>query len=151
MSTVTNTVTNLAIDIKPGEHIEWHVAGLTLNGDTITATLIAGAIVLILGLLVARRSSTGKPTKLQIVWETIVQQVERQVDDAMGIRTAPFVVPLALTLFVFILVANWLAVVPTGHHPEYAPPPASDVNLTYAMALLVIVTMHVVGVKRLGL
>ena len=37
----------------------------------------------------------------------------------MGIKTAPFVVPLALTLFLFILIANWIAIVPTGHHPEY--------------------------------
>ena len=55
-----------AINITPGEHIEWKLGPLTLNGDTVTATLIAGAILLILGLLVARRSSTGKPSKLQI-------------------------------------------------------------------------------------
>jgi F-type H+-transporting ATPase subunit a len=69
----------------------------------------------------------------------------------MGIKTAPFVVPLALTLFLFILISNLLALIPTGHHPEYAPPPASDVNLTYALALLVIGTMHVVGVRKRGL
>ena len=69
----------------------------------------------------------------------------------MGIQTAPFVVPLAMTLFLFILIANWLAIIPTGHHPEYAPPPASDVNLTYALALFVIVTMHVAGVRKNGL
>ena len=56
----------------------------------------------------------------------------------MGLKTAPFVVPLALTLFLFILIANWIAIIPTGHHPEYVPPPASDVNLTYALALIVI-------------
>jgi F-type H+-transporting ATPase subunit a len=141
----------VAINITPGEHIEWHVAGLTLNGDTITATLIAGAIIVIFGLLIGRRANTRQPTKLQIVWETIVAQVERQVDATMGLKTGPFVVPLALTLFVFILISNWIAVVPTGHHPEYAPPPASDVNLTYALALIVIGTMHVVGVRKKGL
>ncbi|MGH8860009.1 MAG: F0F1 ATP synthase subunit A [Jatrophihabitantaceae bacterium] len=141
----------LAIDIKPGEHIEWHVAGLTLNGDTITGTLIAGAVVLGLGLLVARRSSARKPSRLQLVWETIVEQVEYQIEDTMGVKTAPWAVPLALALFVFILVANWLAVIPTGHHPEYAPPPASDVNLTYALALTVILTAHVAGVRKRGL
>lgn len=140
-----------AINITPGEHIEWHIAGLTFNGDTITATLIAGAIVLGLGLLVARRSSTRKPTKLQLAFETVTEQVEAQVEDSMGVRTAPWVVPFAFALFVFILIANWLALIPTGHHPEYAPPPASDVNLTYALALLVIVTMHVTGIRKRGL
>jgi F-type H+-transporting ATPase subunit a len=142
---------NLAIDITPGEHIEWDVAGITLNGDTITATLIAGAIILFLGFLIRRGANTRKPTKWQIVFETVTQQVEKQVDDAIGLRTAPWVVPFAMTLFVFILIANWIAVIPTGHHPEYAPPPASDVNLTYALAILVIGTMHVVGIKRKGL
>jgi F-type H+-transporting ATPase subunit a len=68
----------------------------------------------------------------------------------MGIKTAPFVVPLAVTLFLFILIANWLAIIPTGHHPEYMPPPASDVNLTYALALLVIGWMHVTGIRKKG-
>jgi F-type H+-transporting ATPase subunit a len=30
------------------------------------------------------------------------------------------------------------------------PPPASDVNLAYALALLVIVTMHVTGIRKKG-
>jgi F-type H+-transporting ATPase subunit a len=140
-----------AINITPGEHIEWHVFGLTLNGDTITATLIAGAIILLFGFLIRRRASTRQPTKLQLAFETITEQVERQVEDTMGIKTAPFVVPLAMTLFVFILIANLIAIVPTGHHPEYAPPPASDVNLTYALAIIVIGTMHVVGIRKRGL
>jgi F-type H+-transporting ATPase subunit a len=142
---------NVAINITPGEHIHWHVFGVTLNGDTITATLIAGAIILLLGFLIRRKASYRQPTKLQLAFETITEQVEKQVDDSMGIKTAPFVVPMAMALFLFILIANWLAIIPTGHHPEYAPPPASDVNLTYALALLVIGTMHVVGIRKKGL
>lgn len=145
------STTTVAIDITPGEHIQWHLFGLTLNGDTITATLIAGGIVLLLGFLVRRKASTREPTKLQLAFETLTAQVERQVEDTMGIKTAPFVVPLAMALFLFIFIANLLALVPTGHHPEYAPPPASDVNLTYALALLVIGTMHVVGIHKKGL
>jgi len=72
----------------------------------------------------------------------------------MGIKTAPFVVPLAMTLFLFILIANWLSVIPTDFkhgQPDYVPPPASDVNLTYALAIIVIGTMHVVGIRKRGL
>ncbi len=141
----------VAINITPGEHIEWHLFGLTFNGDTITATLIAGAIILLIGFLIRRKASVTQPTKLQLAFETVTEQVEKQVEDSMGVKTAPFVVPLAMTLFVFILIANWLAIIPTGHHPEYAPPPASDVNLTYAMAVLVIGSMHVVGIRKKGL
>jgi F-type H+-transporting ATPase subunit a len=143
--------TTVAINITPGEHIEWHLFGLTFNGDTITATLIAGGIVLLLGFLVRRKASTREPTKLQLAFEAVTQYVEKQVEDTMGIKTAPFVVPLAMALFLFIFISNLLAIVPTGHHPEYAPPPASDVNLTYALALLVIGSMHIVGIRKKGL
>lgn len=142
---------DIALDITPGEHIEWHVFGLTLNGDTITATIIAGAIVIGLGLLVRRRSDVRRPTKLQLAFEAVTQEVERQVEGSMGIKTAPFVVPLALALFLFLTVANLISILPTGHHPEYVPPPASDVNLTYALAIFVIGTMHVVGIRKRGL
>jgi F-type H+-transporting ATPase subunit a len=55
-----------------------------------------------------------------------------------------------MTLFLFILIANWLSVIPSPGHPEYFPPAASDLNLTLALALVVIVTMHVAGIRRRG-
>jgi F-type H+-transporting ATPase subunit a len=144
---------NVAIDVKVGEHIEWHVFGVSLHGDTIIATLVAGAIVIGLGLWMRRTISARKPGRLQIFFETVTEQVETQVEDTMGIKTAPFVVPLAFTLFLFILIANWLSILPsfkTGEDHEILPPPASDVNLTYALALLVIVLMHVTGIRKRG-
>lgn len=139
-----------AIDVEVGGHIQWHVFGLAWNVDTILGTLIAGAIVLGMGFYLRARVSSTKPTKVQLFFEAVVGEVENQVESTMGIRTAPFVVPLAVALFLFILFANWLAIVPTGHHPEYAPPPASDANLAYALALLVIVSMHVTGIRKKG-
>jgi F-type H+-transporting ATPase subunit a len=143
---------NVAINIEVGQHIEWHVFGVTLNGDTITSTLVAGGIIIILGLLVRRKLSARQPSRAQIVFETITEQVETQVDDTMGVKTAPLVVPLAMTLFLFILLSNWLSILPVFHanQGEYLPPPASDVNLTYALALLVIVLMHVTGIRKKG-
>jgi F-type H+-transporting ATPase subunit a len=142
---------NLAINVKVGEHHTWHIFGVTLNGDTISATLIAGAIIVLLGLLLRRSINAREPGRLQLFFEAIVQQVERQVEDTMGIQTAPFVVPLAMGLFLFILIANWLAIIPSPGDPEYLIPPASDVNLTYALALFVIVLMHITGVRKKGL
>ncbi|MGN6609887.1 MAG: F0F1 ATP synthase subunit A [Jatrophihabitans sp.] len=143
-----------ALNITPGEHIHWHIGSLTLNADTIIATVIAGLVVIVLGLAVTRRASSTKPTKMQLAFETVEQQVEGQVEDAMGVKTAPWVVPLGMALFLFILLANWISILPTKineHHGEFAPPPASDVNLTYALAIIVIGTMHVAGIRRNGL
>jgi F-type H+-transporting ATPase subunit a len=139
-----------AINVEVGHHIEWHLFGLTFNADTMLGTCVAGLIIIGLGLWMRHTASVRQPGKLQLFWETIVEQVEAQVEESLGIKTAPFVVPLAITLFMFIMVANLLALIPTGHHPEYMPPPASDVNLTYALAILVIVWMHVAGVRKNG-
>jgi F-type H+-transporting ATPase subunit a len=140
----------LAIDVEVGEHIEWHVFGLVWNVDTILGTLVAGAILLGLGFYMRAKLSTTKPGGLQLFFESITNWISTQVEATMGIRTAPFVVPLAFSLFMFILFANLLALIPTGHHPEYMPPPASDVNLAYALAFLVIGWMHVTGIRRKG-
>jgi len=146
-----STAHPVAINVEVGKHIEWHLFGLTFNADTILGTCFAGLIVIGLGLLVRRSASARQPGKLQIMWETIVTQVEDQVEESIGVKTAPFVIPLAMTLFLFIFIANLEALLPTGHHPEYMPPPAGDVNLTYALALIVIVWMHIAGIKKRGI
>ena len=147
----------LAIDIHPGEHPEWHAFGMAFNSDTIIATLISGAIVVILG-FVLRSKLTKKPgddhvpSKLQILWETIVDQVQTQVEDNLG-HVHPFVVPLAVGLFFFILFANWLEMIPTKlneHHRELLVSPTADTNLTYAMAFFAIVGVWAYGIKQKG-
>jgi F-type H+-transporting ATPase subunit a len=137
-------------EIEIGHHITRDIGGFVFNVDTLLGTAVAGLIVIGLGLLVRRRATAGVPSGPQLFFETVTNAVENQVESSMGIRTAPWVVPFAIALFLFILFANWLAVIPSGHEPEYLPPPASDVNLTYALALLVIVSMHVTGIRRKG-
>lgn len=141
----------VAININPGEHLHWVVGGVTFNSDTILGTLIAGGILVLLGFLLSRGGTATKPTKLQLAFEAIITEVRTQVDSSLGLQTAPFVVPLAFTIFVFILLCNWISLFPTGNHPEYVPPPTADVNLTYALALVVIVSMHFTGVRKNGL
>jgi F-type H+-transporting ATPase subunit a len=140
----------LAANIQPGVHHTVVIGGLTFNIDTIVSTVIAGAIVVALGLWVAHKVSARKPSRTQLAFETITDQVESQVEGSLGIKTAPFVVPLAMTLFLFILIANWLSVIPSPGDPEYFPPAASDVNMTFALALIVILTMHYSGIRRKG-
>ena len=134
-------------DIKVGEHPTITIAGLTINSDTLLATVVAGAILVGLGLYMRSRITAGVPSKLQLAFEVLVRYVEEQVESAIGIKTAPFVVPLAVTLFAFILVANWVEVIPTMDH---LPSPTSDINLTAAMALLVVAWAHITGFRKKG-
>jgi F-type H+-transporting ATPase subunit a len=139
----------LATDITIGEHSTVEIGGLTFNIDTIWSTLVAGAIVVGLGLWMRRKVTSGVPSKIQIIWETIVDAVTRQVEDSLG-RVNRYVVQLAIALFTFILIANWLELIPSGHDPHLLVAPTADVNLTYALALLVIVGVHVHSVRMRG-
>jgi len=142
-------------EITIGEHVVRSVGGVAFNLDTIWTTLIAGALVLLLGFL-ARRALTRDPddhvpTKLQLFWETIVKQVNDQVEDNLG-KIHPYVAPLAISLFFFILFANWLELLPTelNHDTHLTPAPTADTNLTYAMAILVMVSVWVYGIRQKG-
>jgi len=133
-------------DITIGEHSTFTWNGMTFNVDTILSTFIAGAVVIVFGLIIARSASVKKPSKAQLLWESLVGWVTEQVEANLG-RVNPFVVPLAVTLFAFILVANWLELIPTD---GWLKSPTADVNLTYAMAFFVIVGVHIYSVRERG-
>jgi F-type H+-transporting ATPase subunit a len=143
--------------IEVGHHTEAHWFGLTVNTDTVLATAIAAAIVLALAFFLrAKVTSTGVPGGVQLFWEAITVQTRNQIEGAIGMKIAPFVLPLAVTLFVFILVANWLAVFPvqytdsSGAIHELLKPPASDINFVLALALFVFICYHAAGIWRRG-
>ncbi len=141
--------------IEIGTHVERSIGGWTFNMDTIWTTLIAGAIVLGLGFWarakLTRKNPDHVPSKIQLLWETIVSQVNTQVEDSLG-RVNPFVVPLAVALFFFILIANWMELVPSEPNSVHLlPAPTADTNLTYALALLVIVGVWIYGIREKGL
>jgi F-type H+-transporting ATPase subunit a len=144
-----------AIEVGHHETAKWF--GWTVNTDTVLATAIAAAIVLALAFFLrAKVTSTGVPGGVQLFWEAITVQLRDQIETAIGMKIAPFVLPLAVTLFVFILVANWLSVLPvqytnaTGTH-ELLTPPASDINFVLALALFVFICYHAAGFWRRGI
>ena len=139
----------LGIDITPGEHLQRHIFGLTVNVDIVWATLVAGAIVITLGLILRSKATSGVPGKFQLLWELAVGAVQTQVDDSIGPRGAN-VVPLALTLFVFIFTCNLFEVLSIGSPLDWLPAPTSDINLPLAMALYVIVLVHRAAIKNRG-
>ncbi|RNM15294.1 F0F1 ATP synthase subunit A [Nocardioides pocheonensis] len=145
----------LEIHITPGEHPTREWFGMTVNIDTVISTVVAGAIVILLGLLVRRaltRSTEDHvPTKMQMIWEGVVKEVNTQVEDNLG-KVHPYVAPLAISLFFFILIANWLELVPTelNQHAHLLPAPTADTNLTYAMAIFAVVSVWIYGIRKNG-
>jgi F-type H+-transporting ATPase subunit a len=143
-------------DIKIGEHVERHFLGMTFNMDTIWTTLIAAAIVIGLGFWarsqLTRRTEDHVPTKLQLIFELVVDQAQTQVEDTLG-KVNRTVVMFAVAEFFFILVANWMEMIPSepNEHYHFLPAPTADTNLTYAMAVSVIVSVWVYGIRKNGL
>jgi len=141
--------------IEIGEHTTRTWLGMTFNIDTIISTLVAGAVVLLMGFavrrVVTRKTEDHVPTKLQLIWEAVVGQVNKQVEENLG-RIHPFVAPLAISLFFFILICNWLELLPTelNHDLHLLPAPTADTNLTYALAAVTMVSVWVYGIRQKG-
>ena len=155
---MTETILAAESGIQVGHHTEAHWFGLTVNTDTVLATAIAAVIVIALAFFLrAKVTSTGVPSGVQLFWEAITVQTRSQIEAAIGMKVAPFVLPLAVTLFVFILVANWLSVFPwqytdsSGAIHELLKPPASDINFVLALALFVFICYHAAGFWRRGI
>jgi F-type H+-transporting ATPase subunit a len=148
----------LAAQIEVGEHKTATWFGLTVNADTIYSTAIAAAIVLALAFwLRSKVTSTDVPGGVQLFFEAVTIQMRNQVEAAIGMRIAPFVLPLAVTIFVFILISNWLTVLPlqytekNGKTTELLSSAAADINYVLALALFVFVCYHAAGVWRRGI
>jgi F-type H+-transporting ATPase subunit a len=144
-------------EIEIGHHATRDIPGLgTVHIDTVIATLVSGAVVLLLGFL-ARRALTRDPddhvpTKLQLIWESVVGQVNSQVEDNLG-KVHPYAAPLAISLFFFILFCNWLELLPlkVNESDHLLVVPTADTNLTYALAAVTIISVWAYGIRQKGL
>ena len=140
--------------IEVGHHPTFVLFGLKFDADIMASTTVAVIIFLFLGLRMSRRASAGVPSKLQYIYEYIVYElVGETAESAIGPKYQRFV-PIGVTLFLFIWICNWMSIIPSALSPgisfELLPPPTSDVNLPLAMALLVIVWVHIESVKARG-
>src|SRR5487761_1985348 len=142
-----------AKQIHVGDHPVVHILGLTIDTDIVLSTLVAMAIFLFLGFRMRAKGTEGVPGKLQLYWEILVEQVSDLAISAIGPKGRRFV-PIGVTLFLFILISNWIGFIPSAMQPgvsgEILPAPTGDVNLPLAMALLVIVWVHIESFKARG-
>ncbi|MGH8980961.1 MAG: F0F1 ATP synthase subunit A [Acidimicrobiales bacterium] len=138
------------MDITVGTHLTGKLGPLVFDLDTVWATGVAMAVVLVLVYLVARKPADGVPGKLQLVWEMGIAAVSRQIEGSIGPRGRK-VIPLAMTIFVFILVANSFEMFTIGSPVAALGPPTADVNLPAAMAVFVIILVHAASIRSRGI
>ncbi len=139
----------LAVDIEVGQHVVRRIGGIALNLDTLWATGIAIAVVLTLGFVLRARVTSGVPGRIQVFWEALVDQTRGQVEGSVGSRGAA-IVPLAICLFLLILIENWVDVLPNVVKPDIFVAPTADVDTTFAYALVVIILVHIASVRARG-
>lgn len=143
--------------VEVGHHVTATWFGMTINVDTVLSSALAAVIVIGLAFyLKSKVTSTGVPSGVQLFFETVTIQMRSQIEATIGMRVAPFVLPLAVTLFVYILVANWLSVLPVqyadqdGVSRELFTPAAADINFVLALTAFVFLGYHLAGIWRRG-
>jgi F-type H+-transporting ATPase subunit a len=130
------------------------------NVDTIVFSVLILGCVLLLLWLAARKATSGVPGRFQAFVEVLVELVEEQSKSIVhGDRT--FIAPLALTVFLWIVLMNAIDLIPVelfpwiAHnvfHMDYLRPlPTADLNGTLGMALGVLSLMIYYGIKIKGL
>src|SRR4029077_14961409 len=106
---------------------------------------------IVVALLLRRQLTSGRPGRLQSAFEMIIEFVDGLIKDTPGgqpIRIAP----LAISLFVFLLFANWWGLLPFfGLKSQFLfKSPTNDVNVAFALAIMSIVLLHVYSVRFRG-
>ncbi|MGH7691581.1 MAG: F0F1 ATP synthase subunit A [Candidatus Dormibacteria bacterium] len=132
--------------IAVGQHWTAHIFGMALYLDTLLSSLVAFAVVLGLGLYLRHVVTAGVPGKFQamieMVWETVDDYVRRMIGPFAG-----WAVPLCTALFFYILVSNWLELIPTQDRLTSA---TADINDTAALAVIVIFMVHYTSIRQRG-
>lgn len=140
-----------------------HIGRLSVTNSLVNAWIVA--IVMIVGAGVLRLTLKARPGKFQSIVEMLFEFLLKTFDSVTHDRArSKKFFPLVTTLFLFILLNNWLGQIPgTGTFGiwekvhgelELVPilrPATSDLNLTLALGLFSILCTHIAGIATLGL
>lgn len=134
--------------------------------DTLFWSITLAAVAALFLWMAARRATPGVPGRFQAMVEMVVELVEDQ-SKAIVHGNRSFIAPLALTVFVWILLMNSMDFLPVdlfasafralgihganGHEPFFRVVPTADLNGTFGMALVVFGAMIYYNVKIKGL
>lgn len=131
-----------------------------LNYDTIVVSVLCGLLAVGFMWMVARKVTSGVPSRTQALLEMVVDLVEDQ-SKAIVRGDRRFVAPLALTVFVWVLLMNAMDFLPLdlphklfsalGLHLEYfRVVPTADLNGTLGMSVGILGLMFYYGLKMHG-
>ena len=158
--------------LTPSEYIQHHLSFnthsvgngsfWTLNVDSLVMSVVLGVLVMGLVWLVARKATSGVPSKSQAFVELIFGFVDDQVKNIFHGDRHSFIAPTALTVFLWVFAMNAMDFLPVdgvakiagfigGEHTKWRVVPTSDINTTFALALSVWILMIFFSIKAKGL
>lgn len=109
--------------------------------------------------LAARNSTSGVPGRFQSFVELVVEFVNDNVKDAFS-GTNKLIAPLALTVFCWVFLFNFMDLLPVDLLPAVAKGaglghlkivPSTDVNVTFGLSLTVFILIIYYSIKMKGL
>lgn len=98
---------------------------------------------------VATRRLDAQPRGLQNAVELLVQGLADFVESIGGPRAGKYL-PLFGTLFIFIVLSNWLSVVPFFGQIQILHSPTADYHINFGMALVAFVAYQTEGFRAVG-
>ncbi len=122
--------------------LEFHLGVLQFSQSILTSWFIL-LVLLIMSWLLTRHLSL-QPGKYQLALESIYQVMHDAINDVLPEQT-DLVFPYIATLWIFILIANLIGVVPGFHSPT------ADLSVTACLAILTFFSVHWFGIKSEGL
>lgn len=129
-----------------------------LHADTLGFSVVLGVLFLAFFRGVARKATAAEPTGTQSFVEMLVEFVDTQVRDIFHGKSR-LVAPLALTIFVWVLLMNLMDLVPIDALPALAQfagveylkvVPSTDPNITFGLSLSVFALVIVYSIKIKG-
>jgi F-type H+-transporting ATPase subunit a len=151
---IVHHLTNL--QWKVGEHPFWTLHLDTLFFSTALAVIFAWAFYAAASRI--KRVGVGVPSKFQNFVELVVEFVDSQVKDTFH-GSSRLIAPLALTIFCYVFLFNFMDLVPVDLFPAVAHGagvdylkvvPSTDLNVTLALALTVFLLILFYSVKMKG-
>lgn len=108
-------------------------------------SLAVTAVVLLIAYIAGRKATSGVPSGAQNFGEAIVGFLVDQVEPEVGKKLTPIILPWLGALFIYILVANWLGLLP------FSRTPTADISTTAGLAVVAVIGVVVLNIKVNGL
>jgi F-type H+-transporting ATPase subunit a len=133
----------------------FQIGPLRVTNSTLLG-VVGGIILAWLLLYTVKRIKSGRHNRLSVAVLWLFEMLFGTVEEVLGSREkAKKLAPLAITIFLFVIVNNWLELIPfvgpvTWHGDPLFRGLAADLNFTLALAIITMVTAQIWAVRNLG-